>query len=194
MGEAVTEPVAFFSGGGGLVSTAADYHRFTQMLARGGELDGVRLLGPRTVAYMTRNHLPGGVDLDAFGRPLFAESPFRGVGFGLGFSVVLDPVPGKVLSSAGEFAWGGLARTAFWVDPAEEITAMFFTQLLPGPCTRCARSCASSSRRRWWTDGLPRARRGDRHRAGRGDVDRARHRQRRHHHGHQHRHPRSASR
>ena len=67
-----------------------DYHRFTQMLARGGELDGVRLLGPRTVAYATRNHLPGGADLDTFGRPIFAESAFTGVGFGLGFSVVLD--------------------------------------------------------------------------------------------------------
>ncbi len=133
MGDAAIRPVTFFSGGGGLVSSAADYHRFTQMLARGGELDGVRLLSPRTLAYMTRNHLPGGVDLDTFGRPLYAESAFRGIGFGLGFSVVLDPVPGKVLSSAGEFAWGGLARTAFYVDPAEEITAMFFTQLLPGP-------------------------------------------------------------
>jgi CubicO group peptidase (beta-lactamase class C family) len=82
---------------------------------------------------MTCNHLPGGVDLDTIARPLYAESQFRGIGFGLGFSVVLDPVPGKVLSSTGEFAWGGLARTAFYVDPAEEITAMFFTQLLPGP-------------------------------------------------------------
>ncbi len=133
MGQVVTEPVEFFSGGGGLVSSAADYHRFTQMLARGGELDGVRLLSPRTLAFMTRNHLPGGVDLDTIARPLYAESQFRGVGFGLGFSVVLDPVPGKALSSAGEFAWGGLARTAFYVDPAEEITAMFFSQLLPGP-------------------------------------------------------------
>jgi CubicO group peptidase (beta-lactamase class C family) len=132
-GNAVTKPVRFFSGGGGLVSTAADYHRFTQMLAGGGQLDGVRLLSPRTLAFMTRNHLPGGVDLETIGRPLFAEPQFRGIGFGLGFSVVLDPVPGKVLASAGEFAWGGLARTSFYVDPAEEITAMFFTQLLPGP-------------------------------------------------------------
>ena len=133
MGDAVTRPVAFFSGGGGLVSTAADYHRFTQMLLRGGELDGVRLLSPRTVAYMTRNHLPGGADLGSFGRPISAESAFEGLGFGLGFSVMLDPVACKVLSSAGEFAWSGLARTEFYVDPVEEITAMFFTQLLPGP-------------------------------------------------------------
>jgi CubicO group peptidase (beta-lactamase class C family) len=124
------------SGGGGLVSTAADYHRFTQMLlgrpgSPAGELDGMRLLGPRTVAFMTRNHLPGGADLERFGRPLHAESPMRGVGFGLGFAVVIDPVAGKTLSSAGEFSWGGAASTAFFVDPAEELTACFFTQLMP---------------------------------------------------------------
>jgi CubicO group peptidase (beta-lactamase class C family) len=119
------------SGGGGLVSTAADYHRFTQMLLRGGELDGVRLLGPRTLAMMASNHLPGDVDLDAFGRPLFAETPFYGVGFGLGFSVTLDPVPTHHGSSVGEYGWGGAASTAFWVDPAERMTALFFTQLLP---------------------------------------------------------------
>jgi CubicO group peptidase (beta-lactamase class C family) len=119
------------SGGGGLVSTAADYHRFTQFLLRRGELDGVRLLSPRTVALMTSNHLPGDVDLEAYGRPLFAEMPFNGFGFGLGFSVLRDAVKAKTLSSPGEFAWGGAASTAFWVDPAEELTAMFFTQLLP---------------------------------------------------------------
>jgi CubicO group peptidase (beta-lactamase class C family) len=124
------------SGGSGLLSTAADYHRFTQMLlgrpdSPGGELDGVRLLSPRTVAYMTRNHLPGGADLEHFGRPLYAESPLRGVGFGLGFAVVTDPVAGKTLSSAGEFSWGGAASTAFFVDPAEQLTVSFFTQLLP---------------------------------------------------------------
>jgi CubicO group peptidase (beta-lactamase class C family) len=131
MGDAVTRPATYLSGGGGLVSTAADYHRFTQMLARGGELDGARLLSPRTVAYMARNHLPGGHDLAAIGRPIFAESSFQGVGFGLGFYVVLDPAAGKGVTSAGEYAWGGLASTAFWVDPVEEITALFFTQLLP---------------------------------------------------------------
>jgi CubicO group peptidase (beta-lactamase class C family) len=119
------------SGGGGLVSTAADYHRFTQFLLCRGELDGVRLLSSRTVALMTSNHLPGDADLEAFGRPLFAEMPFNGFGFGLGFSVLKDPIKAKTLSSAGEFAWGGAASTAFWVDPAEELTAMFFTQLLP---------------------------------------------------------------
>ena len=118
-------------GGGGLVSTAADYHRFTQMLLNEGELDGVRLLGTRTVRYMAQNHLPGGVDLEAIGRPLFSETTFDGMGFGLGFSVLDDPVKNKVLSSPGEFAWGGAASTAFWVDPVEQVTALFFTQLLP---------------------------------------------------------------
>ncbi|MEV4754671.1 serine hydrolase domain-containing protein [Micromonospora sp. NPDC049559] len=119
------------AGGGGLISTAADYHRFTQMLLRGGELDGVRLLGPRTVRFMTRNHLPGGRDLGQLSVGGFAESIFDGIGFGLGFAVVLDPVPGRVPSSVGEYYWGGLASTSFWVDPVEEITALFFTQLAP---------------------------------------------------------------
>ncbi|MEV6365738.1 serine hydrolase domain-containing protein [Micromonospora musae] len=119
------------SGGGGLICSAADYHRFTQMLVRGGELDGVRLLGPRTVRFMTRNHLPGGQDLGTLSTGGFAESLLDGVGFGLGFAVVDDPIPSRVPSSVGEYYWGGVASTAFWVDPAEEITALFFTQLLP---------------------------------------------------------------
>lgn len=131
MGELAKREPGFFSGGGGLVSSAADYHRFTRMLLGGGALEGTRLLGTRTVRYMTGNHLPGGADLEAFGRPLFAETSFAGVGFGLGFSVVESSVDNKVLSSVGEFAWGGAASTAFWVDPAEEITALFLTQLLP---------------------------------------------------------------
>jgi CubicO group peptidase (beta-lactamase class C family) len=131
MGDKVTREPTFLSGGGGLVSTAADYHRFTQVLACGGELDGARLLSPHTVAYMTRNHLPGGADLEAFGRPISAESATRGIGFGLGVSVVVDAVAGKTLTHEGEYAWGGLASTAFYVDPAAEVTAMFFTQLLP---------------------------------------------------------------
>ena len=124
-------PPTMLSGGGGLVSTAGDYHRFTQMLLRGGELDGVRLLGRATVDYMTQNHLPGGVELEQIARPTFSETSFSGMGFGLGFSVVESPAENKVLSSPGEFAWGGAASTAFWVDPREEITALFFTQLLP---------------------------------------------------------------
>ena len=136
LGDAVRRPPTLFAGGHGLVSTAADYHRFTQLLlpradSPAGELDGTRLLSPRTFRYMTRNHLPGDRDLETFSRPLYAESPFRGVGFGLGFAVVLDPVPGKVLCSAGELSWGGPASTTFWIDPAEELTVSFFTQLLP---------------------------------------------------------------
>jgi CubicO group peptidase (beta-lactamase class C family) len=136
MGKAALREPAYLSGGGGLVSTAADYNRFTQMLLHrpdspAGELDGVRLLSPRTVAYMTSNHLPGGADLQTFGRPLYAETSYAGVGFGLGFAVVIDPVTTKFLGSAGEFHWGGAASTAFWVDPAEGVTASFFTQLMP---------------------------------------------------------------
>ena len=131
LGQVATTPPDALSGGGGLVSTAADYHRFTQMLVNEGELDGARLLGTRTVRYMTRNHLPGGADLEAFGRPLFAETTFDGVGFGLGFSVVDDAVKTKVLSTVGDYGWGGAASTAFWVDRAEQITALFMTQLLP---------------------------------------------------------------
>ncbi|MEA2478174.1 MAG: hypothetical protein QOJ07_96 [Thermoleophilaceae bacterium] len=131
LGDAIRRPPDCLSGGGGLASTAADYRRFTTMLLRGGELDGVRLLGPRTLAYMTSNHLPGHADLEAFGRPLFAETTFDGVGFGLGFSVVDDPVAVRYPCSPGEFGWGGAASTAFWVDPVEDVTVEFFTQLLP---------------------------------------------------------------
>jgi CubicO group peptidase (beta-lactamase class C family) len=136
MGQWALKEPRMLSGGGGLVSTAADYDRFTQMLLHrpgspAGELDGSRLLGPRTVGYMARNHLPGGVDLETFGRPLFAEAPFRGVGFGLGFAVTIDPVPGKVVGSAGELSWGGAASTSFWVDREADLTVSFFTQLLP---------------------------------------------------------------
>ncbi|AGL16494.1 serine hydrolase [Actinoplanes sp. N902-109] len=131
MGRGGRTPPTAFSGGGGLVSTADDYHRFLQMLLGGGELDGVRILGPRTVSYMVRNHLPAGVDLEMFGQPRYGEMPFSGVGFGLGFSVVTDPVAFRTAASVGEYAWGGVASTVFWVDPVERLTAMFFTQLVP---------------------------------------------------------------
>lgn len=130
LGDSVLNP-SWLSGGGGLTSTLADYHRFTEMLRGRGRLGEVRLLGDRTVRYMATNHLPGGADLVAFGRPLFAETPFDGVGFGLGFSVTLDPAATHTLCSRGEFAWGGAASTAFWVDPVEDITVVFMTQLLP---------------------------------------------------------------
>ncbi|MEP7023730.1 MAG: serine hydrolase, partial [Actinomycetota bacterium] len=114
---------------------------FLQMLLNrpgspGGELDGARLLSPHTVAYMTRNQLPGGADLESFGRPLYAEASFQGMGFGLGFSVLHDAAAGKVLGSEGEFSWGGAASTAFWVDPAQALTVTFFTQLMPSSTYR----------------------------------------------------------
>ncbi len=122
---------AFLSGGGGLVSTAGDYLRFLELLRRGGSYDGGRLLGSRTIAHMTRNHLPGNQDLETFGRPLFAETPLRGVGFGLGFSMVIDPTRYGVVASTGDFSWGGAASTAFYVDPVEDLTVTFYTQVLP---------------------------------------------------------------
>jgi CubicO group peptidase (beta-lactamase class C family) len=127
---AVDDP-PYESGGGGLISSAHDYYRFTQLLLRGGELDGRRLLGPRTLAFMTTNHLPGNADLEHYGRPLYAETPLRGVGFGLGFSVDLDPVAAGRPGGIGSYGWGGAASTLFWVDPVEHLTAMFFTQVLP---------------------------------------------------------------
>lgn len=130
-GRAALHAPACLSGGGGLVTSARDYHRFTEMLRRRGELDGVRLLSGRTVDYLARNHLPGGADLEAFGRPLYAESSFEGVGFGLGVSVTIDPTRGKVVTSAGEYGWGGAASTTFWIDPVEDLTVQFLTQLLP---------------------------------------------------------------
>jgi CubicO group peptidase (beta-lactamase class C family) len=129
--ESMVRPPKFLSGGGGLVGTARDYLRFCHMLLRGGELDGVRLLGPRTVRYMARNHLPGGVLLNEMGQSTFAEAAMEGTGFGLGFAVIEDAAALQNLASEGEFSWGGAASTTFWVDPVEEICAVFMTQLLP---------------------------------------------------------------
>ena len=122
---------AFLSGGGGMVGTIDDYHRFAKMLLAKGELEGERLLGRKTVGYMASNHLPGNCDLAAMGQPVFSETPYEGIGFGLGFSVVVDPAAANVLDSPGEFAWGGAASTYFWIDPVEEVVAVFLTQLLP---------------------------------------------------------------
>ena len=122
---------AFFSGGSGLVSTAADYLRFCRMLLGGGELEGVRLLGRKTLELMTRNHLPGGRDLAELALGFFSETPYAGVGFGLGFSVSVAPVRGGIVGSPGEYGWGGAASTAFWVDPAEELIVIFMTQFFP---------------------------------------------------------------
>lgn len=126
------EMPSFPSGGGGLLSTTRDYYRFCEMLRRGGELDGVRLLSRKTIELMTTNHLPGDADLtDVALAGSFTETPYEGVGFGLGFSVNLGPARSARAGSAGEFAWGGMASTAFWVDPLEDLVVIFMTQLMP---------------------------------------------------------------
>jgi len=119
------------SGGGGLVSTLDDYQRFCSMLLAGGTLDGTRVIGRKTLDYMAQNHLPGGALLNDLGQSLFSEVSMDGQGFGLGFSVMMDPAACGTVSSKGEFAWGGAASTAFWIDPVEELTAIFLTQLIP---------------------------------------------------------------
>ena len=122
-------PVSTFSGGAGLVSCIEDYYRFCELLRCKGELDGTRLLGRKTVEFMTCNHLPG--DLADMGRRSFNETTFEGIGFGLGFAVMLDPARAAVMSSPGEYTWGGAASTAFWIDPVEDLSVIFLTQLLP---------------------------------------------------------------
>jgi CubicO group peptidase (beta-lactamase class C family) len=122
---------SFISGGGGLCSTAADYLAFCRALINGGELGGVRLLGPKTLALMTSNHLPGDCSLPEMSRSLFSEATYNGIGFGLGFSVTINPAQTLIPGSAGEYAWGGAATTSFWIDPAEELIAIFMTQVLP---------------------------------------------------------------
>jgi CubicO group peptidase (beta-lactamase class C family) len=124
-------PAVFQSGGGGLVSTVGDYHRFTQMLLNGGVLDGNRLLGRKTIQYATTNHLPGGGDLASMGQAVFTETTYEGIGFGLGFSVVLDPAAAQVVGSTGSYGWGGAASTLFWVDPVEDLAVIGLTQLMP---------------------------------------------------------------
>jgi len=124
-------PPSFISGGGGLCSTAADYLTFCRALLNGGELGGVRLIGPKTLQLMTSNHLPGGLDLPAMSRSLFSEATYNGIGFGLGFAVTMEPAKTLIPGSAGEYNWGGAATTSFWIDPAEELIAIFMTQVLP---------------------------------------------------------------
>jgi CubicO group peptidase (beta-lactamase class C family) len=117
------------SGGGGLVSTASDYLRFCKFMLNKGELDGVRLLGRKTVELMTMNHLNG--DMADMGTPRFSESTYTGIGFGLGFSVMIDPAKAYIAGTPGEFAWGGAASTAFWIDPKEDMAVVLLTQLMP---------------------------------------------------------------
>jgi CubicO group peptidase (beta-lactamase class C family) len=124
------KPPRFISGGGGLVSSAADYLKFARMLLNRGELNGRRLVSPKTLALMTANHLPGGKDLGSLSISLFSEATYQGVGFGLGFAMTLDPARTMLPESAGNFYWGGAAGTYFWVDPAEELICIFMTQLL----------------------------------------------------------------
>ncbi|MEM6708102.1 MAG: serine hydrolase domain-containing protein [Pseudomonadota bacterium] len=124
-------PRTFFSGGGGLISSAHDYLRFCRMLQHGGALDGTRILGRKTIELMTRNFLPNDDDLTRWALGSFSETANEGSGFGLGVSVNLGPARTGGVGSAGEFAWGGAASTVFWVDPAEELIVIFLTQLMP---------------------------------------------------------------
>ena len=119
------------SGGGGLVSTALDYHRFCTMLLNGGELDGVRIVGRKTIDLMTMNHLPGGADLSTMSKSLFSETANAGTGFGLGFAVNIDVARSMIPGSRGEYYWGGMFSTAFFVDPVERISMVFMTQMSP---------------------------------------------------------------
>lgn len=120
------------SGGGGMVSTASDYFRLCQMLLNGGELEGQRILSRKTIDLMTANHLPGGKSLADRAIPgRWSEATFDGIGFGLGFSVVLEPSASQIVGSPGQYAWGGAASTAFWIDPVEEVIVVFMTQLIP---------------------------------------------------------------
>ena len=123
-----TGDVTFFSGGGGLVSTAHDYYRFCQMMLNGGELEGVRILGRKSVELMTMNHLPGNRDLTDLAVGSFSETTYEGVGFGLGVSVTLDLAVAQSIGSVGEYGWGGAASTAFWIDPLEDLIVIFMVQ------------------------------------------------------------------
>jgi CubicO group peptidase (beta-lactamase class C family) len=125
-----TKEPGFKSGGGGLTGTSADYMRFCEMLRRGGELDGARILGPRTIELMHMNHLPGGKDLTQLALGSFSETANEGVGFGLGFASTMSQVQTGTLG-AGDYYWGGAASTIFWIDPKEDLSVVFMTQLMP---------------------------------------------------------------
>ena len=131
VGRSFRNPPAAPAGGGGLVSTAADYMRFCELLRQGGAVGAVRLLGPKTLHLMRANHLPGGRDLADLSVSMFSEAPFRGVGFGLGFAVTTDVARTGLAGSPGEYWWGGAASTAFWIDPVEDVSVVFLTQFMP---------------------------------------------------------------
>ncbi|OWK33753.1 serine hydrolase domain-containing protein [Sphingomonas dokdonensis] len=126
-----SKPFTLVSGGGGLVSTALDYNRFCQMCLNGGTLDGVRILGRKTIQLMTQNHLPNGADLSAMSKSLFSETQNAGTGFGLGFAVTIDTARSMMPGSVGEYYWGGMFSTAFFIDPVERLSMVFMTQLSP---------------------------------------------------------------
>jgi len=131
------------SGGGGLLSTMSDYYRFCSMLLNQGELDGTRIIGRKTLAMMASNHLPDHKDLTEMSQSAFSETTYQGVGFGLGFSVILDPVKTQSLTDEGEYGWGGAASTVFWVNPKEEMVVIFLTQLLPSSTYQVRRELRS---------------------------------------------------
>lgn len=124
-------PHKFQSGGGGLASTIADYHRFCRMLLNGGAIDGIQIISPKTLELMTANHLPGGRDLTQLSKSLFSEAEMAGIGFGLGFAAIVNPAETMVPCSRGEYFWGGMYSTAFFIDPVEDIIMIFMTQLMP---------------------------------------------------------------
>lgn len=126
-----TRAHGFLSGGGGLVSTIDDYYRFAQALANGGELQGARIIGRKTLEFMRLNHLPGNQDLPAVSVGAFSETPYEGSGFGLGFSVKTDVAKSHTNGSVGEYGWGGMASTNFFIDPVEDLLMIFMTQLIP---------------------------------------------------------------
>jgi CubicO group peptidase (beta-lactamase class C family) len=121
---------AFVSGGGGLAGTVADYGRFCEMLLRGGEIDGHRIIGPRTLRLMHQNHLPGGKDLAAHDVEMIETYGNVGVGFGLGFASTIDQIATGTLAQH-DYYWGGAASTVFWIDPVEQLWVVFATQLMP---------------------------------------------------------------
>jgi len=119
------------SGGGGMFSTAGDYARFSQMLLNGGTLDGVRILSPKTIALMTSDQLPATVERHtpvAMALGAFGPVPEMGTSFGLGFAVRVDPGRNPVPGSVGDFSWGGITGTLFWVDPKEKLVAVLMAQ------------------------------------------------------------------
>ncbi len=126
-----SRPPRLVSGGGGLVSSALDYHRLNSFFLNRGELDGTRLVSRKTVDLMTMNHLPGGSDLATLSRSLFSEATNAGTGFGLGFAISMDVAKSLIPGSAGEYYWGGMFSTAFFIDPVERITMVFMTQFSP---------------------------------------------------------------